>query len=213
MRLNIKNYILIIILTGLFSCEKQEPVHYYIPDEVKTYGDFKIGSYWVYMVDSVNNEDSIWITDYNVGQNEEVIDKKVISVFEKITINITSKLDINNYIEINAEKKYNLLGFGEIDNNHNISYGVSFFYKNGFMPRQGSEDSIIIYNSYSIIGKNYENVLYRKTYNPILNLNDYTREYDTLEYWVAKNVGVIKKIIRNKYENHTYYLKRYNVIQ
>lgn len=81
------------------------------------------------------------------------------------------------------------------------------------MPRQGSEDSIIIYNSYSIIGKNYENVLYKKTYNPILNLTDYTREYDTLEYWVAKNVGVIKKIIRNKYENHTYYLKRYNVIQ
>ena len=212
-KITIKLISLLAILLGLSNCEEREPNYYYIPEAVKEYGDFKEGSYWIYAIDSEENEDSIWVENYTVGQNEEVSDKVVLSVFEKITIDCKSNRNIDNYIEINIEKKFNHLGFSETNNNYNIGYGMSFYYKNSFMAYPNSGDSIIVYDSFNVLGTDYKNVLYRKAINPIMNMTDYSKEYDTLEYWIAKDIGIIKKITRNKYENHTYYLKRYNVIR
>jgi len=83
----------IFVLTGLilaifviYSCEEREPVHFFIPEVVKEYGDFKEGSYWIYQIDSSDNEDSVWVASRTIGQNEEVVDKKVNNYINHLNI-------------------------------------------------------------------------------------------------------------------------------
>lgn len=208
--------VIVILLTIILlfqNCDEREPNRYYIPEIVKEYGNFREGSYWIYAVDSIENEDSVWVSKYNAWQYEQFVDKKIVNIFENIQIDCESNRNIKDHIVMEAEYKLNFLGFGEEDNNYNIRYGIPFHYKNTFMPRPDSGDSIIFYDSYNVYDNDFETVLYKKENRPIMDLSDNSKTYDTLEYWIAKNVGVIKKITRNEYENHTYYLKRYHVVQ
>ena len=213
-----KRIILLIFRIGViilfFShCEEKEPVRFFITEAIKDYGDFKVGSYWVYQIDSGNNEDSIWVASRTLGNDEEVIDKKVVSLFEKITINCKGNTGIYDYIDIRTEKQISYLAFGQIDSINNIRYGMTFFYKDSFISYPSIINSIIFHKTFSLNGKSFINVLYRKDRRPILDILNYSKEFDTLEYWIAKDIGVIKKTIRNKYGKRTYSLKRYSVIR
>jgi len=89
--MNTKRIILLMFNIGaivlLFShCEEREPVHFFIPEVVKEYGDFKEGSYWIYQIDSSDNEDSVWVASRTIGQNEEVVDKKVNNYINHLNI-------------------------------------------------------------------------------------------------------------------------------
>lgn len=214
MRNNFLYPIVITILLLFISCEEKEPVKYSIPDELKEYGDFKEGSYWVYQVDSGSNEDSIWVTSHKLSYDEEIIDKKVISLFEKITISCESNKSKNCNIEVIAEHNRCLLSHTEIDTILNIRYGLTFFFLNDkFDELKYSKDTTISYNSVNILGTLFKDVVYRKAEYPITDINNNSKENYFLEYWIAKNIGVVKKIIRTQYGDKTYSLKRYSVIQ
>jgi len=72
----------------LNSCIKnEEPAYYYISDEIKKYGNFKVGSYWIYKNDSVQNfYDSIYVVDYRDVLIKKSIDKKIKDFTENIDI-------------------------------------------------------------------------------------------------------------------------------
>jgi len=214
---NLKVIVCIIILFA--GCKKKtEPSFYKISDEIKSYGDFKIGSYWIYKNDSLNIEDSIYVDNYTFRIDETIPNistGRVESRYEVLSCECKN-LQLTHNLNYDARGFDDYLTIIERDLTKNIMWNINFFNSN---PTENIEN-IIVKNidTITIFNTKYNNIIYQKT---IVTTYDYhngdgintIHTKDTTEYWLAKNVGVIKRIVKNSYYREEWNLLRYNVVQ
>jgi len=208
--------VIVCIIILFAGCKKKtEPPFYKISDEIKSYGDFKIGSYWIYKNDSLNIEDSIYIDSYyyKIWEIRENLSNDSKLNYKYETISISSENSQHTHtLNFTLGNNYKLL-IDEQDLVNKLGWSIEFFNNNLI-------ENIIVNNidSLSISNIKYNNIIYQKsivtTYD-VHNgdgINTITTK-DTVEYWLAKNVGVIKRIVKNSYYREELNLLRYNVVQ
>ena len=218
---SIRTFCLLLLIFTITSCEERHYPTYYISDEIKPWFDFKSGSYWVYQVDSVNNEDSLYVSNYNDFLHVETADDDIIYKQDKIYIDIENNSNIkitcaiiaNAYTIVTNQKIGNTIVYGETDYSTNMDYALVFLYHEGFVLRDNEDLIIEEYDSLLVLNNWYYNVVYKKEIVSTLDNTDLSIQNDTNEIWLARNIGVIKKHINNKYVKHISELKRYNVVQ
>jgi len=65
-------FIVVLILFFSASCKKKERVHYTISDEVKQYGLFQKGSYWIYLNETTQKYDCTFVNQPPVVYTENL---------------------------------------------------------------------------------------------------------------------------------------------
>ena len=200
---------LIIFIGG---CEKT----YYldIPSELKDWGYFKEGSYWIYKESNTNKIDSIYVVSVSSYTDKVVSDKKYTNFIQRSRINLTNK-----------NKKY--LGLICLDS-HSLSME-----ENDSIKQYKSKYSLIDLNStniptdhtpyhlfveqletFALNGNNYSNVIHIKSlvYNTYYNMASIVEE-STNEYWLSKHNWLIKKTTSSKFGNEEWILIRNKISQ
>ncbi|NOZ47773.1 MAG: hypothetical protein GXO79_13475, partial [Chlorobi bacterium] len=190
------------------SCLKQNYKVYFISDALKLWGDFKTGSYWIYSIDSLESEDSIYVYDYQSGFYDGIVDDKM--QYREETIESSMKNENKSfYYELFAfTNDTNAIIYSEDEGN----FVMYIYYKNTFINAENENEHIVEMDSILILNKWYHNILYKKTIEKTYYRDSNVWQVDTFELWIAKNVGIIKKHLANENENHTYELKRFNVL-
>lgn len=185
----------------LFSCEKKG--YLYISSSDKSLYDFKVGTYWNYVNVETNEIEKISVikrdasayysghTDSNDVYGEEIITQFSSSLSEVKYIQTISKghRDHSAYIE-----KYvndNLMTTDNILYAKDSAFSINI---------QGTEyNNVYLVNSY--YNKYNANII-----NPVEKL--YVNQY-----WIARNIGIIKKILQDSNGITTYELKTCKIIQ
>jgi hypothetical protein len=199
---------LLYFLPACIKNRENEPPKYIVSDELKGWGGFKYGTYWIYKNDSLNIEDSLTIYLYGTF-DEAVRDSDWTQCYSEnisSTTISTAKLTDFSFILHGKEKTIQINEFNENNEfRHKIKFSITFF-SNQYINFE-RYDSIDIYN------RKFINVIYQKSIISNYDEHDNTTEQNTADFWLAKNIGVIKKIIRNKYGTQEWYLKRFNIVQ
>lgn len=224
MKKNNKLILILIIsyLIGFQSCEKYD--YYKMSDEIKQWSAFKEGSYWIYYNDSLNIEDSIFVTSYSEYIRIDLIDDNIF--YEELlyfkSSNINDSIIISYQLYPKKYGDYDFIIMEEANKYLNIRYSgiiltipivdeVQSYYGGGEYEKT---EFIEQYSSYKISNISYNNVIYLKSSVITITLDSLKEKNKvTNEYWLAKNYGIIKKIIRNKDEAQQWELVRCNIIQ
>jgi hypothetical protein len=188
----------IVILCGftfMVSCKK-EPEKIYVQDSFKEWACFQNGSYWIYLNESSNRSDS---SSLYYGPS---------TWFYKLTGD-------GKLYEMNS---YQIQNIGEFRVGARVDY--SFFSVQGIflhgtyvltssvtsgLSDQVSQTCWVLkrYDSLTVNNQLFSDVIHtRDTFSNSIN-----------DYYVAKNVGLIKFAIKNGYGDSTWSLLRYHVIQ
>jgi hypothetical protein len=194
-----KLLILVLIFTSI-SCNKKEEI-YYIPEAFKEWTVFKKGSYWIYY-DSKNNRDD---SSY-VGRDpyQSIYRPENDSPYEVITF-------IQRYIGYfdvcGASMNNSLLskkgGYGGILLSYYATAQISdsVFYSCRVLDR---------FDTLTLFGNTFHNVIH--TGKPILDGAGYD-SIGVMDYYFAKNIGVIMVSIKKNTIDSTLTLKRWHIVQ
>jgi hypothetical protein len=160
-----KRIIYLLLTLVLFSCEKETYQYFYIPDSVKAWGLYQVGSYWIYKDEDTGQLDSVYVYDVKRTTEDEVSDKLHHRIYESFHVffrNSNSETKIS-YLE-NSYNGYSSVG--------NIKFKEHFsFYFRDFKP--------VTYKINNII------------YSEVDSLIDESNN----EIWVAKNNWIVKQRI------------------
>ncbi|OFY66481.1 MAG: hypothetical protein A3H98_02005 [Bacteroidetes bacterium RIFCSPLOWO2_02_FULL_36_8] len=200
-----------------YSCKKEEPTHFYIPQIVKDYAAYKPGSYWIYSIDSTEVEDSVFVSDYKEGETFDEGDENY------------EYSEIRHYISSDLKNKKGEEFFHVGIGSRGISYeynwegeafhGLDFWYlDNGKFILEPSSynnkvDTLTQIETSNLFGKTYKDIVYCKDVSILIRGVSDSSKMDTIELWVAKHTGIIKRVMSYDSFKTTYVLKRHNVIQ
>ena len=238
----------------LFSCRKPEPdppEQHQLRQEIKDWGYFEMGSYWVFQNDSTLYIDTLRVTRVDTIETGSKLDSKLTGIksdiYNGFRINLESSLSEysiflnfdcgSSYVEeitfaeqiflrtslyeINQfenkelvfsnsfmllswdEKKLNNKYLNKEDSSwtrhtrHNDAFSYIFNYD---MQKLSGEVNVYditeVLDSYTLNGKTYSNVYHIKAYS-LTNPANYYPEFHISDFWIAKNVGIIKKVFRH----------------
>lgn len=189
-----KKLIFLVIIISLFhGCISEHSDYFKVSEEDKSFYDFNIGSSWTYIEDSTKTLEKITVlsrdlSSYYTGHidSNDEYGEKIITVY-------TSTFSNTKYIQTMCSGGYRSASYFTCENYTNDT----LVYKDNLLL---NKDTLI---SLNILGKNYANVRYVRGYN---------KEYVN-EYWIAKNIGIIKKIIKTSNRSYKWYLKESLIIQ
>lgn len=192
---------LIFLGLALCSCEKKD--YFYISSSDKALYDFKVGTYWNYVNPATNGVEKVSVAKRDVStfyyrhidSNDEY--------GEKIITHLSSSLKNTEYIQtISYRHDHNMISYEKFMNNV-LKTTDYFFYDN---------DSMF---SINIQGTDYDNVYliqsYYNRYN--INITDSIEKLYVNQYWVARNIGIIKKAIQDSNGITIYELTDCKIIQ
>jgi hypothetical protein len=185
----------------LSSCENASIV--YLPEEVKDYFNFNVGTYWIYRDSLSSLEDSIWVRTSTLEVDVEPQLKKI--CWENYYCSYSSliygrwlcRCIFNNPY---ASNKLIDIGFSNTDDNTDIA---RFEYINEAFVSSTAEGGIVsMVDSILVRGELYKNILY-------LNYPNDTRqaEYYKKAYY-SPHLGLVKCITRN---GRVWELVRFNI--
>lgn len=202
-----KTSIILSIISGftfllLIGCNKENKNYDYIPEQIKQYSVFQLGSYWVYKNEATGKLDSSYLA---------------VSPY-------ISYSHIYSDPQLRIEEKYDISFGGEFLNTASIRPSQ---YSIGFKHNYGS---VCIYDninpSYSLTSDYYSSfknlnlfdsmVVNNEIYHQVLNTQykSWTHNGDTSiwTYYFAKSVGLIKVTMGKNHQDTTWSLLRYHVI-
>lgn len=218
----------LLFLVGVFAlvlvnCKKKEqeqipspsPIYRFYPvsNELKYYGLFKVGSYWIYRIDTASAlTDSVYVKSVSTNTFITWKNEDSIVVGEKITINFGYNPDFGNrfysafilssypYQTISAPNFANQIPFiiFELD-----SLNIASTYGNGMV-----ENSSV--SNYLLNGINYGNCRFLKYAWKYYRPSSPELWYLSSCYW-KRNVGLVKNASMFVY--NTCELLRYSVVQ
>jgi len=240
-----------IVLLGCRKPDPDPPEQHYIRQEVRDWGYFEEGSYWVFQNDSTLTLDTLRVTNIDTIKTGYKKDSKLTglysrSIFESdiyygFLINIEGSLSdadifLNFYERSSVEEEVTIIEglflktelseinqFGQkqfiMSNNYMLLSWDDKKLNNKILNKEGSswkkysnyyfhhgmqilEDEVNVYeideilDNYSLNGKTYNNVYHIKSYS-LTNERYYYPEYYISDFWIVKNVGIIKKVFRH----------------
>jgi hypothetical protein len=194
------HYLIFLIPVIFFSCKKtEEPRHYRVTEEFKHWGVFNKGSYWIFRNDSTLILDSIFIT--HGPEALDVPDNSSTSnyTYEYITTNLFSSFLIS-YIETASSTETQALYNGptimilstledEFISSYSTGTGKYFLV---------SKDSVVYINS--------------QKFNTVIHTQRIfgDKKYN---YWIARDIGVIKYSGENTNPAFLWSLVRYHIVK
>ncbi len=216
-RYNIRlSFLFFVICLAIVSCkkEKEDPYqNHMLAQETFDYGYFKVGTYWIYKDSITGAEDCVYVF-YNYTQidtipenNSYEYDPGLYNWFDVKCHSTFYNKDYQYWCNSSYSNEYN----GYLFNiNRAIFNGSSTVYWNNskeigkqFYPLGGNSSIVTlvgIYNSFA----GCENVyLFNETKNA-------TEELNETDFFIAKNIGTVKKVIYNK---HSWHLIRNKIFQ
>lgn len=201
------------------SCKKEEEKTFPsqpIPQWVRDYGWFEIGSYWIYQDSVTGQRDSVYVYHTYKRNGRAYTPTTPITDYEQLTTYAKSDITGNkfNYHLSLSLEEYTVygIGFEYLSPQHGDTSMLSFVYsyphiinKSYNVPPFGSfalKDTLPVY---SLNGITYTDV---KVY---YNQQDGMMGYSPSLTWVAPGIGVIKK--QSLTEPKMFYLVKSNVIK
>jgi hypothetical protein len=215
--------IFFLFLVGLFAaCQKETP-YYKISDDMKQYFVYKPGSYWIFINDSTNETDSMYITEA-IYSRQGVADNdgRHKYTFDMIAIYYQSRLFYESEIGYFCAGPNTLKVKTKLSDTNQYAYAEPVTYFPGWelntkiTANQCIGGSVFIQQflpSTSINNILYNNVIRTKIQSidsTATNQNFYLRDV-----CFAKNIGIIKLIEESRYFNiyRSWSLSKYKVIQ
>lgn len=201
--------ILGIAAISLYSCkpDKPEPLKQLdvtaIPQIVKDFTWFKIGTYWVYEDSATNQLDSIYVFQAFFDTTEYVYQGQPTGKYEELTVKSRSAIDNSEYYHQlrggvwTPDKHRYVVNYVKWKSSIGILNSAMFFYplvsSNGFSSVWGGDFAVVdTISQKEINGKIYKNIYVFK------NKKDETMDYDSTITWMAKGYGLIKKMSLSK---------------
>lgn len=81
-----KRIIYLLLTLFLFSCEKETYEYFYIPDSVKAWGLYQVGSYWIYKDEDTGQLDSVYVYDVKRTIEDKISDKIHHRIYESFYV-------------------------------------------------------------------------------------------------------------------------------
>ncbi len=198
-------FIVALILFFSVGCKKKERVHYTIADDVKQYGLFQKGSYWIYLNETTNQIDCTYVNQPPIFCTNNLEGPEDEPLIDNIFIYLTSK-----YIEkIRMTGTYLMENFNPVSLNPMYISGINLHESRLF----GSNIYTYVaeFDSLYIEGRTYYQVIQTRVVTPIIG----NSIIDTIiqNFFLAKSIGLIQ--IQREYPttNTTWSLLRYHVVQ
>lgn len=216
--LRIAKIICFVVIALMFvACTKKkvELKHYNItiPQVIWDYGYFKKGTYWIYK-DSVRNiTDSIWVTNDIKGTNI-ITEKNNFGYTGNFEFYAVSQFSLwkNASITINVNQEWAIKNGASIiwkacDSGETILMDDKFISGHKLYPiYPGGEVNFINYYS----NYNMDNIIY----SDVVcweNIKDASENNNHVYYYIAKNIGTIKKVLVDS--SYNWKLIRKNIIK
>jgi len=198
----------------ILGCEKTE--YYYLNQEIKDWGLFNEGSYWVYRNINNGDLDSVYVTSTREYSDKNDADKRITSVNEAIDINYSCSDNIKTKVTLYSYDVFTLIVSQDDEIQDINSEFILFRLKsNGDIIENSSQYSIIEkLADFSVNGTTYLDVIHIKTtvenqyFNPVFSMDNSIHEY-----WVSKHNWIIKKKVLNALISQEWELLRFHIIQ
>ena len=122
-----KRIIYLLLTLFLFSCEKETYEYFNIPDNVKAWGLYQVGSYWIYKDEDTGQLDSVYVYEVKRTTNDEVSDKLHHRIYESFYVHLKNSNNETKFIQL--EWSYTKYGDVNINNNRFKEYfDLQFFH-------------------------------------------------------------------------------------
>jgi len=200
----------VMFVSGAFlhSCKKNGGLpDYPVNADLKAAFSFKPGSYWIYK-DSISGEiDSFFV-------------RQLVSTYNAITPNIPYTVDqvltcITEW-NTNNHADSNVWQISLIINNLYISYDASaaYLYLLSYGPGISypftnvyASDTVLVLNTYSLLGNNFENVVEVHYVESSPLYSDY--------FYLCPDIGMVKIVFNHSYDttNRVWELQRYDIVK
>ncbi|KAB2915118.1 MAG: hypothetical protein F9K23_11530 [Bacteroidetes bacterium] len=214
-KLYILSILLLLLATSQYSCKPDDngpvPEPYFVPtpQKIKDYTFFKMGSWWVYH-DSVNNlYDTVVVTEINQGIDTFRKDGKVEFYYDWFTINTSSSYFGYNFNYYYSGSWGSLCWRTKTKPGNYVGQTICFFDASLNSKRYPyTQDGIVTFldtaSTMLIDSKQFLSV-YR-----FEDSENITEGKKKTNFYFAKNVGIIKKVIDN---STVWKLVDYNISQ
>ena len=206
-----KIFIIFFILSLVFiGCKKSEETKYVmVPDEFKAWTVYQKDSYWIYLNENINQADSTFVTKCDRSLYTDN-DPYIHLYTESYDVRISGKFLINFNITA-GEGPYT----GQLINEyHALGGGLSMGWLENPYAHFGYNDPSYIHKVVEVIPSF---VLNNKTYSNVYNIlwakQNFKGDSVIENYYLAKNIGLIKFKTRVGMADTTWSLLRYHVIQ
>jgi hypothetical protein len=186
------------LFTIIVGCSKRQST-YYIQDSLKEWTFYKTGSYWIFLNETSQNQDSLFIdedpTSYFTPPEPTNTQYEII------------KYEINNGFLTTGT-----LSAGMEDN----AFFVFSDFQSGGMPLStwiinGKSSSI---STYSWLIKRFDTLTINKTlFYDVIHTRDSSEKGRARDYYFVKNIGLVKFSIRTAQFDSTWSLLRWHVVQ
>lgn len=213
-----KTLIFIISIAFIISC-KPDPPYYKLYPETREWDCYKLNSWWVYKNTETGVLDCLWVKK----RREEVIGFQSgsnIFTYDNISVYFNSLVLYKNcLLTIRASSSGNYLMLSESKDSNSL-YDKYYAALLKFSPQL--EDSFNLSTKNKIIErldtfnlgmKKYANTLHVSCEITNCNTNNLSGQgYEAInEFWISKQAGIIKKIIRNPIDTAVWELQRFQI--
>jgi len=184
----------LLLLIFVQSC--REPETYRIPEEYKPYIMFDEGTRWVYY-DSLNNKnDTIELVSQNTDLEQYTEDPNFYEVLLQHFLFASEDTFFSSSVFYGSRGLYSeySIDFNEYWRGVLLFENTNYYYETAFFPSKNINDSL------------YNNVFFCELDYPVGNS-------DTVRFWWAKNVGMVRSEIFNLSNNNNHLIKLVKTIQ
>lgn len=199
-----------ILLVFLGSCQEEEVEINSIHKENKEWGEFSVGSYWIYQNDSTQETDSLYVVEFSNGQAVDLSREFEYSLTKISEDELVSNefnhseicLSLNEiFIYDFCVKPLTSSHFKLINTDNRLEIETL---SHDFLAEFKQLENVVINNN------DYSEVLYIKLRPDNWGYVDwYSDANDYMEYWIAKNRWIIKKVFTLDNSCYSWSLKEY----
>ena len=194
-------FFIALILFFLAGCKKKERVHYTIADDVKQYGLFQKGSYWIYLNESTNQIDCTYVSQPPVFYTENLEGPEDEPLIDNIFVYgpIFSKLWLTgNYLFLENGFSIWAVFLSDVKVGNNRIIGSSKY------------QCLKMYDTLSINGIKFFQVLHTK-YAALLLEGSIDSVIN--QFFIVPKIGIVKMRKACDQSDTTWSLLRYHVVQ
>ncbi len=206
-----RHLLFLICLLSITSCNLDKDRHFYLNKELKTYFDYKLGRYWVYHDDALNLTDTHKIVQHWSEMRGEHSDT-YFDYQESISITYATTNDIIIYDQLEATNtNYSLMHRTFNSEKPNNTYFRDEIEMSIYGGTFNADSNYMILADYTVNGIKYTNVLHYINDMCINNYKSGLTETVKVEYFIAKNIGVIEKRYSSPTETQCWKLVSYHL--
>jgi len=198
--------IVFLIIICLSSCKKKESV-YTIPEEFRAWSVFQPGSYWFYLNEQTQSIDSSYITGFSDQMRGVANDPHNIWYWENVNIDFTGSF-LSHFEIMSTSNNFASL-YVNYRSGSSMALQLAYFNNYGLVHRETHLMGVVkVFSEFNVNGNTFTNVY--QTRDSWSSGNGYA---DTVDFYFAKNIGIIKLEKHLAQTDTTWSVIRWHVVQ